>query len=90
MIVYYGTDNQDYTTKFYSISGTTLTLIPNSGIIGTLTTTPVPQISYSSKLDIILIYGKSDPSTYFLKGKKIDWTASTVSDLTYPAKLTTT
>ena len=49
-----------------------------------------PEISFSPNFDVVVLYGKSDATTSFFKGKKIDYSAETSSDLTFPASITET
>lgn len=49
-----------------------------------------PEISFSPNLDVIVLYGKSDTTTSFFKGKRVDYSAKTSSDLVYPPAMTLT
>ena len=83
------TNVQDYELKVYSFSGTTLTEITT--VTGTSYKDAEPngpEISFSPNFDVVVLYGKSDAATSFFKGKKVDYSTKTSSDLTFPASIT--
>jgi len=87
------TNVQDYELKVYSFSGTTLTEITTAAVTGTSYKTAEPkgpEISFSPDFDVVVLYGKSDATTSFFKGKKINYSANTSSDLTFPTAITET